>query len=105
MKRILVLYRPNPGYYDSDMPYLTGEYVFDIDKLRDFIVSPETDVYTYSLNEAEQILGRIDSDSLIYGINSHDKYSFFDTEWECEKVLSDDQTSPTDHEITIYLNM
>lgn len=105
MTRILVEYKPNTEYYHEYIPHLTGTFVFDLDKLRAFVASPETDDYTYSLDEAEGILSRYDSGTLIYGINSHDKYSFFDTKWEREKVLSEDQTSIAYCEIAIYLNM
>lgn len=104
MTRIHVKYKPNPEYHDEDAWYLTNDYIFDVEKLRAFVASPETDDYTYSLNEAEQILSRYDTESLIYGLESHDKFSFFDTDWERKEVLSEDQETPVEYEITILLN-
>ena len=100
--RILVNYEPNTEYHPSDCGWLMGSFIFDYDKLKEF--AETADEYAYAKDEAEMIIKRIDSKTEIYGLEFHDKYTFFDTEWERKEVLSDDQGSACDREITIYLN-
>lgn len=101
--RIRVNYEPNTDYHPSDWGWLSDSFIFDYDKLKEF--AETTDEYAYyAKDEAEMIIKRIDSKTEIYGLEFHDKYTFFDTEWEREYVLSDNQVSDCDREITIYLN-
>ena len=100
--RILVNYEPNTDYHPSDCVWLRGSFIFDYDKLKNF--AKTADDYAYAKDEAEMIIKRIDSNSEIYGLECHDKYTFFDTEWERKAVLSDDQQTAPIREITIYLN-
>ena len=89
--RILVAYEPNTDYHDADCMYLSGNFVFDYDKLK--IFAETSDKWAYSKDEAEMIIKRIDSNLEQYGLEWHDKYTFFDTPAERNNVLSNDQKS------------
>lgn len=97
MSKVLVQYRTNEEYHDSDDLFYAN-YVFDTDKLEAFLRLPEDERY-YCEEEARKILEKSGHD-----YERHDKYSFYDTYWERLQVLADDQEH-YDRVVTIYLHM
>ncbi|SRR6056297_2654361 len=104
--RIHVAYRPNPEFYDADaVGFFNADYVYDLNDLRLFVVAPDTlHGNRYSKDEALNIIRAVETNNT-YPLQKHDKYTFYDTDWEREQVLSDDQNTDTaDFELTVYLN-
>lgn len=101
--RILVQYRTNQDYYDYDCNIFYADYVFDLDRLKAFVAQVTDDMMVYADDEAKRIIQHAETRSP-YDLEEHDKYTFYDTDWERDQVLSDDQTSPADYKITVYLN-
>ena len=104
--RIHVAYRPNPEFYDADaVGFFNADYVYDLSALRLFVVAPDPlHGNHYSDDEALHIIRAVETNHT-YPLEEHDKYTFYDTDWEREQVLSDDQNTDTaDFELTVYLN-
>jgi hypothetical protein len=103
--RIHVAYRPNPEFYDEDIGIFNADYVYDLSALRLFVVAPDPlHGNHYSDDEAMAIIRAVDNNNM-YPLEKHDKYTFYDTDWEREQVLCDDQNIDTaDFELTVYLN-
>lgn len=110
--RILVKYQPNPQYYkeyDEDgneqyVPDLSGEFVYDLDKMKAYLAADEDNYY--GSHEVEQIIAWLANTSMYGDLGTSEKFSLFDTEWEREQVLSDDQDITTvDAEVDVWLNL
>lgn len=104
--RILIQYRPNPDYYDSDTTgFFYDDYVFNFDRLEKFVeYVRDSDEHIYSGREAEAIYAAAVAGRNYAQFEFHDKYTFYDTDWERKLVLDPDQESVTDLEFTVYLN-
>lgn len=104
MSTVLVQYRPNPDIYDEDVGFFNADYFFDLTKLEDFATMDDVDgcTHIYSQDEAQAILRAVKNG---HDVESHDKYSFFDTSWERDYVLNKEATyDHYDHVVTVYLN-
>lgn len=107
--RIHVEYRPNSEYYDSDVSFFYGDYVFDLDRLKEFVayskdLEKNKTGWTYSGDEAERIVRCVETRAS-WDLEEHDKYTFFDTDDERKLVLSEDQdTSTADYTVTVLLH-
>lgn len=111
--RILVKYQPNPQYYqeydeygnEQYVPDLSGEFVYDLDKMKAYLAADEDNYY--GSHEVEQIIARLANTNVNAGDpEASEKFSLFDTEWERKQVLSDDQdTTTVDAEVDVWLNL
>jgi hypothetical protein len=101
MKTVLVHYRTNPDYYDDGVELYHADYVLDVAKLRAVV---DTDDCYYAQDEIKKILWLVDNPTKLCDLHEHDKYTLYDTSWELELVLADDQESKVDLEIYVLLN-
>lgn len=103
--RIRVKYEYNPEYHGDTLDAYNYSYVYDLDKIEDFIEKYSDDDFMYSIDEAKEIVSLSKEQSKNVFTYYHDKYTFYDTQDERELVLSEDQTSEVDYEIYTYINM
>lgn len=100
---IMIHYRSNQEFYpDQDFQPFYADYLVDLDKLKAFVAS--ADDYSYAKEEAEMIIMLAETKSKYNDMEKHDKYTFYDTEWERQEVLADDQNASLDYEVYVYLN-
>lgn len=97
--RILISYRTNKEYHPDYQPF-HADYIVDLDKLKTFIAGDDS----YYAKEAELIMRKTQTSESYKEYEYHDKYTFYDTEWELARVLSEDQKTPADVQIFAYLN-
>jgi hypothetical protein len=105
-KRILVQYRTNEEYHPDFQPFF-ADYIYDVDCIRKFVedgIENGEETWLYSFDEAEHIIRIIDHDGWP-SFDAHDKYTFYDTADEREKVIADkDNNEEIIKTITVYLN-